>query len=243
VNTSLNDLKRLSERTGINELKRMIPTPLSTVGDPLAGTYKPLHRGRLHQWCAPLAGIAGVGLVANAVPSIRIACIVYALSLVGLMCTSALYNRTVATTAFRPWMRWLDHAMIYLLIAGSYTPVCLHVLPRSWGVPLITAIWVGALGGVGFKFSRWRVHRRIAGTLYVILAGAYVVAIPKLITGLKPVELALMMLGNAFYLIGAVGLWLRRPNPSKDFGYHEVWHVYVVLAAASHMAMTWLAVS
>ena len=221
----------------------VIPKPLPSAGDPLVGLYKPAHRGRLHLWCAPLAGFAGVGLVANAQHGAKLASAIYAFSLIGLLTTSAIYNRTVGTSAFRPWMRWLDHSMIYILIAGSYTPVCLHVLPRSWGVPLVVAVWVGAIGGVAFKISPLRVHRRIAGTLYVVLGGAYVVAVPKLLTSLSTTALIGFHIGNVAYAVGAIGLWLRRPNPSSDFGYHEVWHVWVVVGSAGHLFMTWLSVT
>lgn len=232
------DLKRVDLR----RVAAVVPTPLATVGDPLDGRDKPAHRGRLHQWFAPVAGALGVALVANAIPGRKAASAVYALSLTGLLCTSALYNRTVATQSFRVWMRWLDHSMIFVLIAGSYTPIGLHVLPRSWGVPLVTCVWIGALVGVAFKISPLRVHRRVAGTLYVVLASAYLLAIPKLLTTLSPGALIGMHVGNAAYAIGAVGLWLRRPNLSKDFGYHEVWHVWVLVGAAGHFVMTWLSV-
>jgi hemolysin III len=220
----------------------VVPTPLSVVGDPLDGRDKPAHRGRLHQWFAPVAGVVGVALVVNAMPGRKLSSAVYALSLTGLLCTSALYNRTVATTAFRAWMRWLDHSMIYVLIAGSYTPIGLHVLPRAWGVPLVIGVWIGAIAGVLFKISPLRVHRRVAGTLYVILASAYLLAIPKLLDNLSPTAQIAMHVGNAAYAIGAIGLWLQRPNPSKDFGYHEVWHVWVLVGAGSHFVMTWLSV-
>jgi hemolysin III len=227
---------------GLRRVSAVVPLPLSVIGDPLDGSHKPAHRGRLHQWSAPLAGVVGVALVANALPGRKIASAVYALSLVGLLCTSALYNRTVATKAFRVWMRWLDHSMIYVLIAGSYTPIGLHVLPRAWGVPLVIGVWIGAIAGVAFKISPLRVHRRVAGTLYVVLASAYLLAIPKLLTTLSTGALVGMHVGNAAYAIGAIGLWLRRPNPSKDFGYHEVWHVWVLIGAAGHFVMTWLSV-
>jgi hemolysin III len=220
----------------------VVPAPLSVVGDPLDGRDKPAHRGRLHQWFAPVAGVVGVALVVNAMPGRKLSSAVYALSLTGLLCTSALYNRTVATTAFRAWMRWLDHSMIYVLIAGSYTPIGLHVLPRAWGVPLVIGVWIGAIAGVLFKISPLRVHRRVAGTLYVILASAYLLAIPKLLDSLSPGAQIAMHVGNAAYAIGAIGLWLQRPNPSKDFGYHEVWHVWVLVGAGSHFVMTWLSV-
>jgi hemolysin III len=226
----------------LRRVTAVVPTPLAVVGDPLDGRDKPAHRGRLHLWFAPIAGVVGVALVVNAMPGRKLSSAVYALSLTSLLCTSALYNRTVATKAFRVWMRWLDHSMIYVLIAGSYTPVGLHVLPRAWGVPLVTGVWIGALAGVVFKISPLRVHRRVAGTLYVLLASAYLLAIPKLLANLSPGAQIALHVGNAAYAIGAVGLWLRRPNPSKDFGYHEVWHVWVLVGAGAHFVMTWLSV-
>ena len=212
--------------------------------NPLVGE-KPRYRGRLHQ-IALIASIpAGVLLVLAAAHSVdaRIAAAIYACSLTGLFATSSLYNRLLGTVRLRPWMRWLDHSMIYVLIAGSYTPVCWVALPRKWSIPLLAVVWAAALGGVLLKVTKLRRLRRLGGALYVTMGWVSVLVLPKLFESLQPWAAGLLIAGGALYTVGAVTLWLRKPNPSPHFGYHEVWHSFVVVAGACHFAMTWLALT
>lgn len=224
-------------------MRSVVPSPIPVVDDPLAGCIdKPRHRGRLHQlaFLASIpAGIALIGVAAHTVNG-RVAAAVYALSVTGLFFTSSLYNRLAGTGRMRSWMRWLDHAMIYVLIAGSYTPVCWIALPRSWSVPVLAVVWTAALGGVVMKLTSLKRFRRLGGTLYVALGWFSVIALPKLIAGLSVPAIVLLLAGGAAYMVGATLLWLRRPNPHRDFGYHEVWHAFVVVAAACHFGMTWI---
>jgi hemolysin III len=203
----------------------------------------PKLRGRLHQVAFLAAIPAGVLLVLSAHgTSARVAAIVYSLTVAGLFASSSLYNRALGTSRLRPWMQWIDHAMIYLLIAGTYTPVCVVNLPRRWGVPLLSVIWVAALVGVTLKLC-WRARfRRIGGALYVVMGWAAVLALPQLFSHLPRTSLILVVLGGALYSVGAVVLAVRRPNPVPVwFGYHEVWHTFVVAAAMSQYAAIWLA--
>lgn len=212
--------------------------------NPLVGE-KPRYRGRLHQ-IALIASIpAGVLLVLAAAHSVdaRIAAAIYACSLTGLFATSSLYNRLLGTVRLRPWMRWLDHSMIYVLIAGSYTPVCWVALPRRWSIPLLAVVWTAALGGVLLKVTKLRRLRRLGGALYVTMGWVSVLVLPKLFESLQLWAAGLLITGGALYTVGAVTLWLRKPNPSPHFGYHEVWHSFVVVAGACHFAMTWLALN
>lgn len=212
--------------------------------NPLVGE-KPRYRGRLHQ-IALIASIpAGVLLVLAAAHSVdaRIAAAIYACSLTGLFATSSLYNRLLGTVRLRPWMRWLDHSMIYVLIAGSYTPVCWVALPRRWSIPLLAVVWTAALGGVLLKVTKLRRFRRLGGALYVTMGWVSVLVLPKLFESLQLWAAGLLITGGALYTVGAVTLWLRKPNPSPHFGYHEVWHSFVVVAGACHFAMTWLALN
>jgi hemolysin III len=224
-------------------MRSVAPLPIPVVDDPLAGsTDKPRHRGRLHQlaFLASIpAGIALIGVAAHTVNG-RVAAAVYALSVTGLFFTSSLYNRLAGTGRMRSWMRWLDHAMIYVLIAGSYTPVCWIALPRSWSVPVLAVVWTAALGGVVMKLTSLKRFRRTGGTLYVVLGLFSVIALPKLVAALSSSALVLLVVGGVAYLVGATLLWLRRPNPHRDFGYHEVWHTFVFVAAACHFGMTWI---
>ncbi len=223
-------------------LQRLVPPPLPVIGNPLAGE-KPRHRGRLHQIAFFLsipAGLALVGFAARSTET-RIAAAIYAASVTALYGTSALYNRMLGTPRLRSWMRWLDHAMIYVLIAGSYTPVTWEKLPRAWSVPLLSAVWFAALTGIVLKLSSLKRFRRIGGGLYFVMAWVSVLVLPQLLQKLSRPEKTFLLLGGVLYMIGAILLRLQRPNPSLSFGYHEVWHTFVFLAGACHFAMSWMA--
>ena len=190
-----------------------------------------------------LLAVRFVFKLGNANASQGIAAAIYACSLTGLFATSSLYNRLLGTVRLRPWMRWLDHSMIYVLIAGSYTPVCWVALPRRWSIPLLAVVWTAALGGVLLKVTKLRRLRRLGGALYVTMGWVSVLVLPKLFESLQLWAAGLLITGGALYTVGAVTLWLRKPNPSPHFGYHEVWHSFVVVAGACHFAMTWLALN
>ncbi len=224
-------------------LHRLVPPPLPVTGNPLEGE-KPKHRGRLHQIAFFLSIPAGLALVGFADPSTptRIAAAIYAGSVTALYATSALYNRLLGTPKLRSWMRWLDHAMIYVLIAGSYTPVTWQKLPRAWSIPLLSAVWFAALTGIVLKLSSLKRFRRIGGGLYFVMGWVSVLVLPQLLHKLTGPEKTFLLLGGALYMIGAILLRLQRPNPSLSFGYHEVWHTFVFLAGTCHFAMNWLAV-
>ena len=203
----------------------------------------PAYRGRSHQAALLVSIPAGVALVASVHGvSERLAAAVYALTLAGLFATSALYNRLLGTPRLRPWMKWLDHAMIYLLIAGSYTPFCLVTLPRPLGLVLLAVVWGAALAGAGLKLL-WRYRFRLAGAvLYVALGWVSVLLLPQLVTHLSTPALWLLLAGGVFYSAGALVLARRLPDPNPVwFGYHEVWHAFVVVAGICHFGAIWLA--
>ena len=204
----------------------------------------PRLRGRLHQAALFVAVPAVSALIILARPGkARFVSGVYGATLVGLYCTSTLYNRSLGTSRLRPWMRWLDHAMIYVLIAGSYTPMLVLVAPKPWGVVALWAVWAAAALGVLVKCTRLRVFRRLAGAWYVVMGWACVLALPMLVPRLAPKAVALLAGGGVLYTLGAVVLYLRRPDPRPTvFGYHEIWHTFVVAASACHFALSWMLV-
>ena len=152
---------RLAAHPTVVELRIRPPERSADIGLPLL-------RGRLHQAAFVLAVPAGLALVltVNGI-SARIAALVYSVTLAGLFASSALYNRRLGTPLLRPWMKWADHAMSYLLIAGSYTPMCVVSLPRRRGIPLLAVIWTAALAGAGLKFV-WRYRFRVAGGVLAV---------------------------------------------------------------------------
>jgi hemolysin III len=224
-------------------LRTLVPPPLPVTGNPLDGE-KPRHRGRLHQVAFFLSIPAGAALIVVAGHSLqtRITGAIYALSVTALYATSALYNRSLGTPRLRSWMRWLDHAMIYVLIAGSYTPVSWERLPRSWSIPLLSAVWFAAVTGITLKLSSLKRFRRVSGTLYFVMGWVCVLVLPQLLRHMSGAEKVLLVVGGILYMVGAILLRLQRPNPTLSFGYHEVWHTFVFLAGACHFAMNWLAI-
>ncbi len=203
---------------------------------------RPVWRGRLHAWAFAASIPAGVLLVleADRVPA-RVAVAVYVASLALVFGTSAAYHRLARSPAARRRMRRLDHSMIYLLIAGTYTPVCLLALPPAWGIPLLAVVWTGAAAGITLKLCGLERFRVPANSLYVVMGWAAIVALPAIVTHVPVHGLVLMVLGGVAYTVGAIVFARRRPDPVPDvFGFHEVWHACTVVAGVSHFAMVWL---
>ena len=209
------------------------PTP-----EPLLA--KPRLRGVVHQWAFMVACALGIALVITAPEGeATLAAGVYAVSVAGLLGVSALYHRITWTRAgVRAWMRRADHAMIFVLIAGSYTPFALLVLDGALAGAILIAMWAGAAGGMIFKLAWIDAPKWLSSVLYVVLGSASLVTVPELAGELGPVALALVGLGGVLYVVGAVVYAARRPDPSPTvFGYHEVFHVLVVAAAALQYAV------
>lgn len=201
-------------------------------------SVRPRLRGRLHQVVFFVSIPAGVAMIAAArTASGRVGAVVYALSLTGLFGTSAAYHRLAHSTRARMWMRRLDHSMIFVLIAGSYTPICLLALDGAWRVSALSVVWAGALIGVILKFFR-QDGVRLGNSLYVVMGWAVLLILPELAERVQPAALVLLAAGGLLYTLGVVVLSRRRPDPVPTvFGYHEVWHSFTVAASACHYAM------
>lgn len=199
---------------------------------------KPLLRGVSHQIAAgvALAGFVALVLIAPG-PRARVGALVYGLSLVGLFSVSALYHRPTWSPRARLWMRRLDHSAIFLLIAGTFTPICLLVGDRRAHV-MLAVVWIGAGLGV-LRALLWpRAPRALATGLYLMLGWAAVPLVPAMYRAIGPVSLGLLAGGGLLYSIGAVIYATRRPDPfPRVFGYHEVFHALVVAAAGLHFAV------
>lgn len=201
---------------------------------------RPSWRGWLHAAAFVLALPAGLYLLSAAeTTAARVAVAVYWASLVGLFGTSATYHRLARSARAVLWFRRADHSMIFLLIAGTYTPVCLVALPAVWGIPMLVVAWVIALAGIIMKLVRLDTSSGSSGSwLYLALGWAAIVTLPALVESLDAVQLALMGMGGLLYTVGAVVLGRRRPDPIPHrFGYHEVWHAMTVAAGACHFVL------
>jgi len=200
---------------------------------------KPRFRGRIHQVAFFVSLPAGAVLIllANGPAAITVAS-VYAVSLAAVFGSSAIYHRGHWTEAARRWLKRIDHSMIYVLIAASYTPVAALVLGGPWEVVLLSVIWAGAVVGVTMKMARPDGLSAVSAALYIVLGWLAIVALPQLAREMTVAELVLLLAGGMLYTAGAIVFASRRPDPSPSiFGYHEVWHSFMVAAAACHYAM------
>jgi hemolysin III len=203
-------------------------------GDVMDELVKPRFRGVSHQWAFFVALAAGVALVIAA-PSGRatLAALIYAISMAAMFGASALYHRIDwKSLAARRRMRRLDHSMIFLLIAGTYTPFALLVLDGSLAKAVLIAIWTGAALGIGLEMLWPDTPKWLTAAVYVLLGWVAVIAFPELASELGVLGMALVAGGGVLYTAGAVIYALRRPDPAPAvFGYHEIFHVLVIAAA------------
>lgn len=207
-----------------------------------AETTRPLLRGRLHQVAFIVSIPLGVTLVALGRDGLaRAAGAVYAVSLMALYGVSAAYHRLPWSPRARAWMRRLDHSTIFVLIAGSYTPVALLVLRGAWRVSILATVWGVAIVGIALKMTRLERMHRIGPVMYIALGWTAIVALPRILGSVGPASIALMFAGGVLYTAGAVVFSLRRPDPApRVFGYHEVWHSMVIAASLCHYALMML---
>lgn len=206
-------------------------------------SYTPAHerptwRGWMHVGAFALAIPGGVLLIlAASRPAAAVAASIYAASLLLGFGTSAAYHRLARTDRTQAIMQRLDHSMIFVLIAGSYTPVCLLGLPPAWGIPLLCVVWTFAALGVVLKLFAFERYKVVEYALYPIMGWILVAAGPALFERMSGLEVALLAAGGLLYTIGIPVLVRERPNPwPRTFGYHEIWHGFTVAAGACHFA-------
>jgi hemolysin III len=197
---------------------------------------KPRLRGRLHQIAFFFSIPQGVAVVAAAAgAAARVAASVYAVSLASLYGASALYHRLRWSPRALMRMRRLDHAMIFVLIAGSYTPFALLVLHGAWSAAILGLAWAGAFAGIAIKILSIDRLRVLGGAMYIVLGWLVIIALPQIVRGLSPAAVGLLFAGGVLYTAGAAVLWRKWPNPSPTwFGYHEIWHAMVIAASLCH---------
>ena len=199
---------------------------------------RPLFRGWMHVVAFLLAIPGGTLLIiaANSAAA-TVGASIYTVGLLLGFGTSAGYHRLAVKPRAKAIMQRMDHSMIFVLIAGSYTPVCLLGLPTSWGITLLCIVWVGALAGVLVKQLAFEKMKVLEYALYPILGWILVVALPVMVRTMTPLELSLLFAGGVLYTVGIPVLVRERPNPwPRVFGYHEIWHAFTVAAGACHFA-------
>ncbi|MDG4790803.1 hemolysin III family protein [Micromonospora sp. WMMD1102] len=200
---------------------------------------KPRMRGWLHAYAFFVAVLAGVVLCAIAATrpgwTPLVSCLVYSVTVCGLFGTSALYHRRVWSERGYRVMRRLDHSMIFVFIAGTYTPFCLLVLSPASAAVLLLIVWGGAVAGVAMKLVWPHAPRWVSAPLYLALGWVAVAVLPDILDRGGVAVLALLVAGGAAYSVGAVCYALRRPNPWPTvFGHHEIFHACTLVAAICH---------
>ena len=191
-------------------------------------------RGVFHQVGFSAALVVGTLLIVGADGARRhVAAAVFAGAVAGCFGVSALYHRITWTPGLRLWMRRVDHAGVYLLIAGTYTPVCLLVLRGDWRLIVLPTVWACAAAAAIFKFVWVDAPKWLAAALGVMLGWAGVATLPQLATRLNPAAVALLGVGGLIYTAGAMVYARRRPDPVPAvFGYHELFHALTLIAVS-----------
>lgn len=196
----------------------------------------PLLRGWFHLVAFAVSLPAGALVVASAGSTrARVAAVVYAVAVCALFGVSSTYHLRVWTADGRRRMRRVDHGTIFVMIAACYTPLCLLTLSGPTSAGLLTAAWVGAAIGLGFAITGLAEKPVFGLACYIGLGWIFVAALPQLTRELSPAQVVLLVTGGLFYTAGSVVLGMNWPNPyPKIFGYHEVWHLLVIVACVCH---------
>ena len=196
---------------------------------------RPRLRGVLHQVSFAVSLVVGPLLLtaAHGTPA-KVAAGVYAASVTGMFTASALYHRINWQEPARRRMQRLDHAMIFILIAGTYTPVLLR-MPKPYDIVGLYVVWGLALVGLAGHLCWLNAPERLIGSIYLGLGWLAVPALPLLLHHIATAGLVLIVVGGMLYTLGAIGYHRRWPNPAPYvFGFHEVFHTFVCAAVTCH---------
>jgi hemolysin III len=200
----------------------------------VASAERPRFRGVSHRIAffltLPLAALLALEVDTAAG---RVAAIAFGVSVAAMFGASALYHTVTWPDAKRRWLRRLDHAGIYALIAGTYTPVGLLVLTGNWQLAVLGIVWIGAATAIALKFLWVDGPKWLSAAIGVALGWVAVVVFPQILDRVGIAGSLLVLAGGIAYTAGAVVYALRRPDPSPAvFGYHEVFHALVIVAVA-----------
>jgi len=196
----------------------------------------PRLRGVTHAYAFWLALVAaGTLIVLTPAGPPRVAAAIYGAGLCAVFGGSGLYHRWRWHPRWRPLLRRIDHSTIYVFIAACYTPVGMLVLSGATRWLVLITVWAGALLGVAFSVAWISAPRVLCSATYIALGWVAVMAFPQLVSELPVTPLLLIATGGVLYTIGGIVFAVGRPNPwPRVFGFHEIFHVFVILAAIAH---------
>lgn len=204
---------------------------------------KPKLRGWLHAGTFPVAVAAGIVLIAVAPSSaVRVSASIYTATAALLFGISAIYHRGRWSPRASVLLKRFDHANIFLIIAGTYTPFALLALPSDQAPLLLTLVWVAAFLGVAFRVLWVGAPRWLYVPLYLVMGWGAVFWLPQFAEHGGTAVVTLIIIGGLMYTLGAVVYGFKRPNPSpKWFGFHEIFHSFTLAGFATHHVGIWLA--
>ncbi|MGA0377774.1 MAG: PAQR family membrane homeostasis protein TrhA [Ilumatobacteraceae bacterium] len=204
----------------------------------VTGEWRARWRGRIHGGAVLVAIPAGLALTVLASgPMATVATAIYSVSLVALFATSATYHLFTRSRRMQHMMQRADHCMVYVLIAGTYTPVCLLALPRPLGIILLVMVWGIAAVGMVLK-AMWKA-RKFATSLYIVLGWVVLAFVPWVYRHVGVTTLSFYAVGGVVFTSGAVMFMRRYPRLRPEvFGFHEVWHVMTVAAVVLQFTAT-----
>ena len=212
-----------------------VPTPASFAA---AAPEAPRFRGVVHQWAFFLALPAGLALALTAPNEVaRVAAIAFSTCVTAMFGVSSLFHRIRWTPVAKNRMAVVDHAMIYALIAGTYTPFALLVLRPAWRLPVLVSVWAVAIAAAATK-SRWRnAPGWVAASTCIAIGWSAVVVFPQIVGQIGIAGASLLVAGGIAYTVGAVVYARQRPDPFPNtFGFHEIFHALVVVAVVCQYA-------
>jgi hemolysin III len=184
---------------------------------------------------AATVGLAVLIWLAGDSPAKLVGLTVYGLALILMFSASTVYHLVSAGPQVMAWLRKLDHTAIYLLIAGTYTPICLHFLTGMWRWLPLVIVWSLAIIGISVKLFVIAAPRWVTAGVYLLMGWLAIAGVRQIVTSIPGGALLWLLLGGLFFTGGAVIYILKRPNPLPGiFGFHEIWHVFVILGALSH---------
>jgi hemolysin III len=197
---------------------------------------KPLLRGHFHQGAFFFAMGASSMLIANSHGMRQvIAMVIYSISIVALFGISSLYHRPNWSPGPRTWMKRLDHAAIFVMIAGTATPLCLLAMSEESGQKLLIIIWAAALLGIVQSLFWVKAPKLLSAILYIVMGWLAVPYLPEIQNTLGTASIVLLLVGGVIYTAGALVYAFKKPNPWPTvFGYHEIFHIMVIIAAVFH---------
>ena len=196
--------------------------------------------GLTHLFAAILAllGLAGLLILGHDSLVKVIALLIYGFSLVLMFSSSAAYHLVKARPRIMQLLRKLDHTAIYALIAGTYTPICLHFFSGFWAWGMLVIIWGLALAGIVVKLFVIKAPRWLTAGIYLVMGWLSLMAIRQMLLFMPVGALVCLLLGGLFFTVGAVVYILKKPDFFPGiFGFHEIWHIFVILGCLSHFIL------